>query len=76
MSDSGSAEKIGPKRDIEKLFWPKNKIPDSVAQNAWAVETRRTPEFVFSAKKAFQYLFFGLFFQLNPNLTSKWLSEA
>ena len=56
------------KEVLKSFFDRKIKIHDSVKRIAWAIETRPTAEFYFSAKKAFQYLFFHLF--LHPESES------
>ena len=61
-SDSGSAEKIGPKRGIEKLFWPKNKIRGCVASRWPRLLDQLSRGLLFIGQKSFSILLFGPIF--------------
>ena len=65
-SDSGSAEKIGPKRGIEKLFWPKNKIRGCDASRWPELFFQLSRGLLFFGQKSFSIPLFGPIFSAEP----------
>ena len=65
-SDSGSAEKIGPKRGIEKLFWSKNKIRGCNASRWPKLFVQQSRGLLFFGHKSFSIPLFGPIFSAEP----------
>ena len=65
-SDSGSAEKIGQKRGIEKLFWPKNKSLRLNWTNSSGHQDTSNPRILFFGQKSFSIPLFGPIFSAEP----------
>ena len=64
--DPGSAEKIGLKRGIEKLFWPNNKIRRCDASRLPTLFVQLSRRFLFFCRKYFSIPLFRPIFSAGP----------